>query len=111
MVLKEQIRVISLSEGEVRYLEKSILFGGDVARMDSWDNGSVVPEDALKNAQIQAISRRLVGMTRSITKFPTYRRRFRQVVKALISYSLEKEGSSKTHSTLSRASIEIVSEV
>ncbi|KAK1314517.1 putative membrane protein [Acorus calamus] len=108
MVLKEQIRVISLSEGEVRYLEKSILFGGDVARMDAWDNGSVVPEDALKNAQIQAISRRLVGMTRSITKFPTYRRRFRQVVKALISYSLEKEGSSKTHSTLSRASIEIV---
>ncbi|KAK1308761.1 putative membrane protein [Acorus calamus] len=80
-VLKEQIRVIRLTEGEVRYLEKSILFGGDVARMDAWDNGSVVPLDALRNAQIQAISRRLLGITRSITKLPTYRRRFRQVVK------------------------------
>lgn len=58
MVIKEQIRVIQLTEGEIRYLEKVILFGSDLQRMRAWDNGSFVPEDALRAAQIQGISRR-----------------------------------------------------
>lgn len=58
MVIKEQIRVIQLTEGEIRYLEKVILFGSDSQRMRAWDNGSFVPEDALRAAQIQGISRR-----------------------------------------------------
>lgn len=58
MVLKEQIRVLQLTEGEIRYLEKIILFGTDPKRMESWDNGSFEPEDAVRVAQIQGISRR-----------------------------------------------------
>lgn len=58
LVIKEQIRVIQLSEGEIRYLEKVILFGTDSQRMQAWDNGSFVPEDTLRAAQIQGISRR-----------------------------------------------------
>lgn len=34
-------------------------------------------------------------MIRSVSKFPTYRRRFKQVVKELIVYSTAKEESSK----------------
>lgn len=34
-------------------------------------------------------------MLRSVAKFPTYRRKFRQIVKALIIYSIAKEGSTK----------------
>lgn len=70
-------------------------------------------------------------MSRSISKFPTYRRRYRQVVKELMAYScgkecsmrstahplakdgsinssLMKEGSTRSMSSRSIASIEIV---
>jgi hypothetical protein len=36
---------------------------------------------------------RLVGIVRSMSKFPTYRRRHRHVMKLLVTYSVEKEGS------------------
>lgn len=41
---------------------------------------------------------RMMGMVRSVSKLPTYRRRFRQVVKALITYHLEKQGLNRTGS-------------
>ncbi|KAF3438940.1 hypothetical protein FNV43_RR17215 [Rhamnella rubrinervis] len=116
MVLKDQINVIKLGEGEVRFLERVVLFGSSTRRMEAWENGSIVPEDALRAAQIQGISRRMIGMMRSVSKFPTYRRRFRQVVKALAAYSTEKEDfarsssmrSIKSSSMRSIKSIEIV---
>ncbi|XP_010269252.1 PREDICTED: uncharacterized membrane protein At3g27390 [Nelumbo nucifera] len=108
LVLKEQIKVIKMEEGEMRFLEKIVLFGDDTQRMEAWENGSMVPLDALRAAQIQGISRRLIGMMRSISKFPTYRRRFRQVVKVLITYSVEKEGPTRSSSVRSVASIETV---
>lgn len=86
MVLKEQISVIKLEEGEVRYLEKVVLFGSNAQRMEAWDNGSLVLRDPLRAAQVQGISRRMIGMIKSVSKFPTYRRRFHQIVKALISH-------------------------
>ncbi|KAI3871315.1 hypothetical protein MKW92_001642 [Papaver armeniacum] len=108
LVLKEQIKVINLSQGELRFLEKVVLFGTDTRRMETWDNGSIVPEDAVRTAQIQGISRRLMGMTRSLSKFPTYRRRFSRVVKTLVAYSLEKSSSIGSMSPRSTASIELV---
>ncbi|XP_059623874.1 uncharacterized membrane protein At3g27390 [Cornus florida] len=108
MVLKEQIKVMELGEGEVRFLEKVVLFGSDTQHMETWKNGSVVPVDAVRAAQIDGISRRMMGMIRSVTKFPTYRRKFRQIVKALIIYSIEKEGSIRSISSRSVASVEIV---
>ncbi|XP_061347005.1 uncharacterized membrane protein At3g27390 [Gastrolobium bilobum] len=93
MVLKEQIRVIKLVEGEVRYLEKVILFGSNKQRFEAWDNGGLLIPDALRAAQIEGISRRMIGMIRSVSKLPTYRRKFRQVVKALVTHSLEKDVS------------------
>ncbi|KAJ4714901.1 Steroid nuclear receptor ligand-binding [Melia azedarach] len=108
MVLKEQIRVLKLAEGEMRYLEKVVLYGSSTQRMEAWDNGSLVPEDALRAAQIQGISRRMIGMISSVSKFPTYRRRFRQVVKALISYSEQGMDSTTSDSITTIASIENV---
>ncbi|XP_038691651.1 uncharacterized membrane protein At3g27390-like isoform X2 [Tripterygium wilfordii] len=108
MVLKEQIRAINLGDNEVRFLEKVILFGSNTRRMEAWDNGSLLPQDPLRAAQIQGISRRMTGMVRSVSKLPTYRRRFRQVVKTIISYSMEKEVSHRSGSMRSVASIESV---
>ncbi|CAM8933948.1 unnamed protein product [Rhodiola kirilowii] len=101
MVLKEQIRVLKLDEGEVKFLEKNVLFGSDNMRKGAWNNGSLVPTDALRAAQIQGISRRMLGLIRSVTKLPTYRRRFRHVVKILVAHSKEGGGSIRCSSTRS----------
>lgn len=96
LVLKDQIQVLKMTEQEVRFLEKSTLFVGSssaTAGADVWDNGAGTPRDPVRTAQIQAISRRMVGIVRSMSKFPTYRRRYRHVVKLLVAYSVEREGS------------------
>ncbi|CAN6478492.1 unnamed protein product [Victoria cruziana] len=95
VILRDQIKAIRLEESELRFLEKFTLFGGNIQRMEAWENGSVVPQDMLRNAHIQAISRRLQGMTRSVSKFPTYRRRYCKVVKTLMTYCLQKEEGTK----------------
>lgn len=91
MVLKEQIRVIELGEDEVRFLENAVLFRRNTQHMEALKNGTLAPQDALRAAQIQGISRRMIGIIRSVSKFPTYRRRYQHIVKVLIAYSAEKE--------------------
>lgn len=102
MVLKDQIKILKLGEGEMRYLERVLLFGSDPDRMGAWENGCVIPQDPLRAAQIQGISRRLAGMVRSMSKLPTYRRRYRHLVKSLIS---DKDGSIKFDSVRSVNSV------
>ncbi|KAL5705778.1 hypothetical protein ACHQM5_024032 [Ranunculus cassubicifolius] len=108
MVLKDQIKAINLSENETRYLEKVVLLLGDTKRIMSWENSCSAHPDPIRVAQIEGISRRLIGIQRSISKLPTYRRKYSQVVKALVSHSLEREGSSKSVSVRSMPSIDIV---
>lgn len=98
MVLKEQIRALGLEDGEMRYLEKVVLFESNSERFKDWENGSVAPQDSLRAAQIEGISRRMVGMIRSVSKFPTYRRKFRQIVKTLtMQYiNISREGSTRS---------------
>ncbi|XP_073010379.1 uncharacterized membrane protein At3g27390 [Typha latifolia] len=107
MVLKEQIHVLSMREEELRFLERLLLSMGNIPPINVWD-GPAIPQDPVRAAQIQAISRRLVGMMRIISKFPTYRRRYRHVVKLLITYCVEKEGSHRSRSMRSVSSVEIV---
>nr|GMC59573.1 uncharacterized membrane protein At3g27390 [Ipomoea batatas] len=96
MNLKEQIKVIRLEEGEIRFLEKVVLFGSNTDRFKAWENGSLAPQDTLRAAQIEGISRRMVGMIRSVSKFPTYRRKFKQIVKGLILHNIASESSSRS---------------
>lgn len=96
LALKDHIQALNMTDEEVRFLEKLTLFVGDMARANAWDNGAEVPQDPVRLAQIQAISRRLVGIMRGLSKFPTHRRRFRHVVKLLIAYSIEREGSCRS---------------
>ncbi|VFQ86529.1 unnamed protein product [Cuscuta campestris] len=96
MDLKEQIKVLSLSEGEMRFLEKVVLLGGNADRFRAWENGGSTPQDLLRAAQIEGISRRMVGMVRSVSKFPTYKRKFKQIVKALFLHTMKGESSSRS---------------
>ncbi|KAE9596663.1 hypothetical protein Lal_00007578 [Lupinus albus] len=109
MVLKEQIRVNKLEESEVRYLEKVLLFGSDTQRMQACDNDNYVLQDAVRAAQIQGLARRMIGMVRSVSKLPTYRRKFKQVVKALVTHSIDNDISGRSgRSIISEASDENV---
>lgn len=109
MVLKEQMKTLKLGDGEMQYLERVLLFGSHPQRMEAWENGCVIPQDPLRAAQIQGISRRMTGMARSMSKLPTYRRRYRNLIKDLLAYQSEKEGvSTKFESVRSIASSEPV---
>ncbi|XP_043708421.1 uncharacterized membrane protein At3g27390-like isoform X2 [Telopea speciosissima] len=108
MVLKDQINIINMEESEVRFLEKVLLFGFGTQRMKAWENDCVVPQDALRAAQIQGISRRLTGITKGISKFPTYRRKFHNVVKTLMTYSLGEGPFGSANLIKSAGSIDLV---
>ncbi|KAL4193526.1 hypothetical protein AMTRI_Chr06g199960 [Amborella trichopoda] len=82
MIIKEQIKAQRLSEAEEDYLNKLVLFGGESERMKDWNIGSP-PESEIKRAEIEALARRLRGISKSISRFPTFRRRFENLVNSL----------------------------
>ncbi|GFS29962.1 hypothetical protein Acr_00g0009390 [Actinidia rufa] len=51
--------------------------------MKSWQNGGVPPQDEIKRAQLEGIARRLQGFCLTLSRMPTSRRRFYEVVKAI----------------------------
>ncbi|KAJ7952895.1 Steroid nuclear receptor ligand-binding [Quillaja saponaria] len=81
--MKEQIRSLNLGETEELYFYKYCLFSGDAQKMESWQNGGIPPEDGIKRAQLEGISRRLQGFCLTLSRLPTSRRRFFEIVKAI----------------------------
>ncbi|KAL5705008.1 hypothetical protein ACHQM5_023360 [Ranunculus cassubicifolius] len=84
LVMKEQIKSLDLVESEELYLCKLCLYYGDNQRIEAWNNGGVPPNDEIKIAQLEAITRRLQGFCLTLTRLPTFRRRYQEVVKALV---------------------------
>ncbi|KAG0631565.1 hypothetical protein M758_1G262900 [Ceratodon purpureus] len=89
LTIKDQVRAAHLQESEERYLEKLCLMLGDTQRMESWENGGVEPEDGLRRGELQALARRLQGISNSISRLPTHRRRLEAVMKNLQTYAAE----------------------
>ncbi|KAG9158763.1 hypothetical protein Leryth_013661 [Lithospermum erythrorhizon] len=58
MILKDQVKIIQLEEKEVRFLEKVVVLGNHAARMMRWENQCSPPQDTVRAAQIEGISRR-----------------------------------------------------
>jgi hypothetical protein len=87
LTIKDQIKAANLVESEELFLEKLCLMSGDTQRMATWDNGGVEPEDALRKGELQALARRLQGISNSISRFPTHRRRLEAVMKTLLAYA------------------------
>ncbi|KAL1824353.1 hypothetical protein ACET3Z_011131 [Daucus carota] len=82
-VMKKQIKNLNLQESEELYFYKLCLYGGDKARVEYWQNGGIAPQDEIRRAQLEGISRRLQGFCLTISRLPTSRRRFDEVVKAI----------------------------
>eukprot|EP00249_Psilotum_nudum_P013064 c24132_g1_i1 orf=285-2150(+) len=89
LLLKEQIKALGLKETEELYFKKWVLYSGESARIEEWQNGGVLPETDLRNGELHALSRRLQGIARSISRIPTFRRRFQCTIRTLMAFSLE----------------------
>ncbi|KAK7843906.1 putative membrane protein, partial [Quercus suber] len=82
-IIKDQIRSLNLQETEELYFYKHCLYGGGAARIESWQNGDIPFHDENKRAQLEGISRRLQGFCLTLSRLPTSRHRFFEVVKAI----------------------------
>ncbi|THU70804.1 hypothetical protein C4D60_Mb08t28860 [Musa balbisiana] len=95
MIIKEQIKAEKFTEEEEIYLSKLVLLHGDSKRLNNL-NAQSSSSDQRKRAEIDALARRLQGITKSISRYPTARRRFDDLVKSL-SEDLEKKfGSNRS---------------
>ncbi|KAJ8450843.1 hypothetical protein Cgig2_032468 [Carnegiea gigantea] len=82
-IMKAQLKSLQLEESEELYLFKFCLYGGDTTRMEAWDNGGAPPREDIRRAQLEGIGRRLQGFCLTLSRLPTSRRRFIQVVKEI----------------------------
>ncbi|VAI46650.1 unnamed protein product [Triticum turgidum subsp. durum] len=82
MVIKDQIKAENFTEEEEAYLQKRVLLISDPKRLKA-----TLPHlsslNERKQAEIDAFARRLQGITKSISRYPTFKRRFDDLVKAL----------------------------
>ncbi|KAL5717874.1 hypothetical protein ACHQM5_010831 [Ranunculus cassubicifolius] len=93
LVIKDQIKAHNLSETEENYLCQLVLLYGDSERLKVWDLESC-SETEIQRAELDGIARRLRGITRSISRYPTFKRRFETLVKSLSEELAKKNGGS-----------------
>ncbi|CAM8898493.1 unnamed protein product [Rhodiola kirilowii] len=95
LIMKDQIKAGHLSPSEEDYLCKFVLFIGNPERLRNSFVG-MPPESELKRAEIEALARRLLGITKSISRFPTFRRRYDDLVKTISQALGAKDGNGKS---------------
>ncbi|KAL6287121.1 hypothetical protein ACE6H2_011511 [Prunus campanulata] len=81
LVMKEQLKNLHLNANEelrLRYL----FMKSNNEKPEEWDTG-FPSGDHVRRAQLQAIFRRLQGLVASMSRIPTFRRRFKNLVKVL----------------------------
>ncbi|KAJ6298684.1 hypothetical protein OIU76_019775 [Salix suchowensis] len=91
LIIKDQIKAENLSEEEEEYLGRLVLLNRDPVKLRSSNSGPP-PEPEQKLAKLDALARRLQGITKSVSRYPTSRRNFDNLVKNL-SENLAKKNS------------------
>lgn len=82
MVIKEQIKAENFTEEEEACLKKRVLLISDAKRLKE-TLPHLASLNERKQAEIDAFARRLQGITKSISRYPTAKRRFDDLVKIL----------------------------
>uniref|UniRef100_A0A7N0T374 Transmembrane protein n=1 Tax=Kalanchoe fedtschenkoi TaxID=63787 RepID=A0A7N0T374_KALFE len=90
-VMKEQLAGLSLRDSEEAYMYRYCLYSGDAARIKA--DGGCPPEDEIRRAQLEGICRRLQGFCLTLSRLPTSRRRFHQVVNEVEKEAMERAPS------------------
>ncbi|KAL3624633.1 hypothetical protein CASFOL_031301 [Castilleja foliolosa] len=88
ITMKEQIKGLQLEENEETCLKK-LLIACKNDRPEDWDGTGFPSDDRVRRAQLQALIRRLQGIVGSMSRLPTFRRRFRNLVKVLYVEAIE----------------------
>ncbi|XP_022934971.1 uncharacterized membrane protein At3g27390-like isoform X2 [Cucurbita moschata] len=105
LIIKEQIRAEKLCESEEEYLHRLVLLSDDPKRLKSLTTVTP-PESERRQAELEALARRLRGITKSISRYPTFKRRSDNLVKKLSEELSKKNGffqSTKESRSLSRS--------
>ncbi|XP_044494303.1 uncharacterized membrane protein At3g27390 [Mangifera indica] len=108
LIMKEQIKNLQLNVNEEISLRKVIMECKNDKPQD-WDACEFPSSDNVRKAQLQAIIRRLQGIVGSMSRVPTFRRRFRNLVKILCIEAMQAAASANhiggsLHSTTDRTS-------
>ncbi|KAM5580313.1 putative membrane protein [Rosa sericea] len=82
LVMKEQIKNMQLDANEEMAL-RYVFMKCKNETPEEWDGTEFPSADPVRRAQLQAIFRRLQGLVASMSRVPTFRRRFRNLVKVL----------------------------
>ncbi|XP_004502102.1 uncharacterized membrane protein At3g27390 [Cicer arietinum] len=94
LIMKEQLKNLELEESEETCLKELVMRGkNDIP--EEWDETGFQSSDNVRRAQLQAIIRRLQGIVASMSRMPTFRRRFRNLVKVLYIEALQTSASAK----------------
>lgn len=96
LIIKEQIKAENLNVAEEDYLCKLVLLGADPERFKNSYIGPP-PEPERKRAELEALARRLRGITKSISRYPTFRRRFDALIKVLLEDLAKKNVGNKSN--------------
>ncbi|KAK4846411.1 hypothetical protein QYF36_016919 [Acer negundo] len=88
LIMKEQIKQLQLDDKEETCLRELIMRGKN-ENPEDWDESHFLSSDNVRKAQLQAIIRRLQGIVASMSRVPTFRRRFRNLVKMLYIEALQ----------------------
>ncbi|MBA0579421.1 uncharacterized membrane protein At3g27390 isoform X1 [Gossypium raimondii] len=91
-VMKEQLKKLELDESEEACLRKLVMECKNETPKD-WNDSGYPSEDSVRRAQLQAIIRRLQGIVASMSRIPTFRRRFRNLVKLLYIEAIQADAS------------------
>ncbi|KZV31363.1 hypothetical protein F511_05467, partial [Dorcoceras hygrometricum] len=82
LTMKEQVKGLNLEENEEVFLKKLVMVcKNDIP--EQWDDTGFPSGDKVRVAQLQAVIRRLQGIVGSMSRLPTFRRRFKNLVKVL----------------------------
>ncbi|CAA6664183.1 unnamed protein product [Spirodela intermedia] len=82
LIMKQQIHAENLTDDEEEYLCKLVLLASDSLRVKQLNARSPAAHGC-RRAELDAVARRLQGITKSISRYPTYRRQFDGLVKSL----------------------------
>ncbi|XP_050879581.1 uncharacterized membrane protein At3g27390 isoform X3 [Lathyrus oleraceus] len=94
LVMKDQVKNLELQESEETCLKELVMrCKNDIP--EDWDGTGFPSDDNVRRAQLQAIIRRLLGIVASMSRMPTFRRRFRNLVKVLYIEGLQASASAK----------------
>ncbi|XVE78272.1 hypothetical protein DITRI_Ditri13aG0131400 [Diplodiscus trichospermus] len=95
LIMKEQLKKLQLDESEETCL-RQLVMGCENEKPEDWNDSGYPSGDSVRRAQLQAIIRRLQGIVASMSRIPTFRRRFRNSVKLLYIEAIQ-SGASANH--------------